>query len=452
MNKKFTVLLFFIVITQGLMASNLASLIEIAINKNIELKTAGLEIEQSLIDEELAHSAMLPNLYLSGYRSHSNFYDSYQRGMNPNKDNWGFSLRLSQSYPGLGKIPSIAKEIAKIKTEIKNTYKNTKQLAITGRLVKLYFELLKNQELRKVHELDLMLIEKLLEIAKLNEEVGLVLHNDILRIEVEKHNSNSNLIKVKSNYTDLMFDLASILDEKNPESIDVNLPISIKFPIKKPTKDNLIEELFEVDYSINLAKSDLKILDKIVTSSTKAKLPTLSFSSTYNYGNKYGTDRGGRDNRDLMTTFELSTPVYDGNEIKNMVRLAKKSEEIGKLNLENLYNNKKAELEKAVNDYINTVARIDFVEKMVEQSNENMQIILLRYQEGASSITELIDAQRLFTNSLQTSLNTYFDERTKLAEIYLLTHRFDDINQMDKTSLPINMDVITNLLITEGDK
>jgi hypothetical protein len=28
-----------------------------------------------------------------------------------------FLLRLSQSYPGLGKIPAIAKEIAQMKTE-----------------------------------------------------------------------------------------------------------------------------------------------------------------------------------------------------------------------------------------------------------------------------------------------------------------------------------------------
>lgn len=452
MFKRITVLLFFIAISQGLMASNLADLIQMAINQNIELKTAELEIEKSIIDEEIAHSAMLPNLYLSGNRTFSSFHDNYQRGLNPAKNTWAFSLRLSQTYPGLGKIPSMAKEIAKIKTDIISTYKHSKQLSITGKLVKLYFELLKNQELRKIHELDLLLIDKLLDIAKLNEEVGLVLHNDILRIEVEKHNSNSNLIKAKSSYKDLMFDLASILDEKDPENIEVKLPMSLRFAVKEESSSNLINTLFDVDYSINLAKSDLQILDKIVSSASKAKLPTLSFNSTYKYGNKYGSDKGGKDNKDLVTTFELSTPVYDGNEIRNMVKQAKKSAEIGKLTLENLFNNKRAELEKAVNDYKNTTARIGFVEKMVEQSNENMQIILLRYQEGASSITELIDAQRLFTNSLQTAVSTYYDERTKLAEIYLLTHQFDEIDKMDNSSLPINMDVITNLLITEGDK
>ena len=51
--------------------------------------------------------------------------------------------------------------------------------------------------------MDLKLIQELLKIAKLNEDVGLVLHNDILRIEVEQHNTNSLLTKVKSSFEDL---------------------------------------------------------------------------------------------------------------------------------------------------------------------------------------------------------------------------------------------------------
>ena len=46
-------------------------------------------------------------------------------------------------------------------------------------------------------------------------------------------------------------------------------------------------------------------------------------------------------------------------------------------------------------------------------------------------IVELIDAQRLLTNSSQTAIRAYYDERERLAEILLLLHKFDELSLMD---------------------
>jgi outer membrane protein TolC len=56
-----------------------------------------------------------------------------------------------------------------------------KKITLVGKLTKILFSMLRDQELIKIHEMDLKLIQELLKIAKLNEDVGLVLHNDILR-------------------------------------------------------------------------------------------------------------------------------------------------------------------------------------------------------------------------------------------------------------------------------
>ena len=451
MLRKVCIILCFLTVQKCLMAGNLAELIQITLERNLELKISALEIEQSLIDEKTAHNALVPDLYLSGSRTFNSYYDNYQKGLNLTKDTWTFSLRLSQSYPGLGKIPAIAKEIAQMKTDIKKVYNDNKKITLVGKLTKIYFQLLRDQELKKIHEMDLKLIHELLKIAKLNEDVGLVLHNDILRIEVEQHNTNSALTKVKSSFEDLKYDLAAILDVKNPQEIKIQLPQSLKFKTSLYTSEKLLDDLFKNDYSFNLARSDLKILNKIVSSASKATLPTLNINSTYKYGNKYGSDRGGKDNKDLVTTFELVTPVYDGNDIKNMIRKAEKSKEIGELTLKNLSNNKKSELEKATNDYKDATLRIELAEKMVEQSHENMRIVLTRYQAGAASIVELIDAQRLLTDSLQLAVNAYYDERAKLSEIFLLTHMFEELKTMDQNSSYLNIDLLKNTLIIPGD-
>ncbi len=425
-------------------SANLAELAETAIARNLSLKISDLEIEQSFIDEKNALNALIPDLNFVVNKTHKDFKDRHQKNSPASIDNMlTYSFRLSQAYPGLGRIPVIQREIARLKSEIKKTYKDNQKIRILRDLVKIYFKMVRDQELVKIHETDLILIAELMKVARLNEELGLVLRNDILRIEVEQLNSNSELIKAHNSFEDLKYDLAAVLDISDPQEINLDLAKGLKFAPASYTSASLIQELFSIDNDINLARTDLKILNKTVRAARSANLPTLSIEAAYNHGRKIGPIEG---TKDFSTTFVLNTPVYNGNEIENAVRLAQKSEEIVALRVKDLSNAKKSLLEKAVADYNEALARISFAEKMVEQSLENMRIVFTRYQEGASSIVELVDAQRLLTNSSQTAIRAYYDERERLSEILLLMHRFDELLQLDKDASVLNTDFLMQTL------
>ncbi|NCB37702.1 MAG: TolC family protein [Erysipelotrichia bacterium] len=425
-------------------AANLAELAQIALDSNLGLKISNLEIEQSFIDEKKALNAMIPDLNFNVAKTHKDFKDDYQKNSPSSIDTMlTYALKLTQTYPGLGRIPIIQKEIAKLKTDIKQTYKDNQKIKVLRDLTKIYFKLVRDQELVKIHQTDLVLIGELMKVAKLNEELGLVLHNDILRIEVEQLNSNTELLKAQNSFGDLKYDLAAVLDVQDPETIKLDLANGLKFAPASYAAETLLEELFKIDNDINLVRTDLKILHKTVRSARSANLPTLSLDASYNHGRKLGPIEG---TKDFTTTFVLSTPVYNGNDIENAVRTAQKSEEIVKLRIKDLSNTKKALLEKAVADYNEALARISFSEKMAEQSYENMRIVFTRYQEGASSIVELVDAQRLLTNSSQTAIKAYYDERERLTEILLLMHRFDELYQLDQNASALNIDFLMQTL------
>jgi len=166
-------------------SANLAELAETAIARNLSLKISDLEIEQSFIDEKNALNALIPDLNFVVNKTHKDFKDRHQKNSPANIDNMlTYSFRLSQAYPGLGRIPVIQREIARLKSEIKKTYKDNQKIRILRDLVKIYFKMVRDQELVKIHETDLILIAELMKVARLNEELGLVLRNDILRIEV----------------------------------------------------------------------------------------------------------------------------------------------------------------------------------------------------------------------------------------------------------------------------
>ncbi len=431
-------------------AANLAELIDLAVERNLSLKISDLEIEQSFIEEKKVFNALVPDVDFAVNKTHKDFKDSYQKNSPASTDSLlTYSLNLTQRYPGLGRIPQIQQEITRLQTSIKKTRKDNQKITVLRNLIRIYFKMVRDQELMKIHETDLFLIGALMKVAKLNEELGLVLHNDILRIEVEQLNSNSELIKAKNSFGDLRYDLAAILDNPNPELVKLDLANSLKFATASHTTETLLTEMFKIDNDLNLARSDLEILKKAVRSAKSASLPTLSIDASYNYGRKIGPIEG---TKDFSTTFMLTTPVYNNNDIENAVRLAKKSEEIAGLRIEDLTNSKKAVLEKAVADYNEALARINLAEKMAEQSYENMRIVFTRYREGASSIVELIDAQRLLTNSAKTAIETYYDERERLAEILLLMHRFDELRSLDQNASPINTDFLLKTMNIGEDK
>lgn len=425
-------------------AGTLAGLISKALERNLSLQISDLEIEQSFIDEKRSHNALIPDVNFIVNKTHKDFKDDYQKSSPGSIDKMlTYSLKLTQNYPGLGRIPVIQEEISKLKTDIKKTYKDNQKISVLRNLTRIYFKLVRDQELIKIHETDLMLIAALMKVAKLNEELGLVLHNDILRIEVEQLNSNTELIKAQNSFGDLKYDLAAILDNQDPASLKLQLAKGLKFVAASYTSEALLPDLYQIDNDINLARTDLKILNKTVRSARSALLPTLSIDASYNHGRKIGPIEG---TKDFSTTFMLTTPIYNSNDIENAVRQAKKSEDIVKLRIRDLSNTKKSLLEKAVADYNEALSRISFAEKMVEQSYENMRIVFTRYQEGASSIVELVDAQRLLTQSSQTAVKAYYDERERLAEILLLMHRCDDLCLIDQNASPLNTDFLMQVL------
>lgn len=438
-----TLMLFCLHLTAG-WSANLAELAQTALSRNLSLQISDLEIEQSFIEEKKAFNALIPDVNFNVSKTHKDFKDDYQKKSPASIDNMlSYSLKLTQSYPGLGRIPMIQREITALKSDIKKTYKENQKIKVLRDLTRIYFKMVRDQELMKIHETDLILIDALMKVAKLNEELGLVLHNDILRIEVEQLNSNSELVKARNSFGDLKYDLAAVLDIQNLEEIKLDLAKGLRFSPASHTTESLLPDLFKIDNDINLARTDLQILNKTVRSARSANLPTLTIDASYNHGRKVGPIEG---TRDFATTFILSTPVYNGNDIENAVRIAQKSEEIVKLRIQDLSNTKKALLEKAVADYNEALSRISFAEKMVEQSIENMRIVFTRYQEGASSIVELIDAQRLLTNSSQTAIKAFYDERERLAEILLMLHRFDELFNLDQNASVLNTDFLMQTL------
>jgi outer membrane protein TolC len=134
---------------------------------------------------------------------------------------------------------------------------------------------------------------------------------------------------------------------------------------------------------------------------------------------KNPTERGPFYDDDGSVGVTLTLPLFEGGRISAKVReelsaLAASQERLRKLNLQI-----RQEVETAILDVDSSSERVKATEKAIEQARESLRIETLKYNLGAGTITDVLDAQ---TALLVTETNYYralADFRTALARLKL---------------------------------
>ncbi|MBF0546616.1 MAG: TolC family protein [Candidatus Riflebacteria bacterium] len=411
-------------------AANLSSIIQMAASESLELKIEKIRIDEERFEEVRAHNAMIPKL--NGLVSHSRetyldsslfsiFGSQYYSTL--------VSMELVQAYPGLGKIPRIQEQMAALKTFYKKVEFSKAENLLKKEVVRLFFELALQAELIKVDQENLGLLKKLKEVAEIKKSVGLALSNDVLRIEVEIANYESGIESRSFAMQNLRVDLANILNASNSETLPIELPKSLEFATVTLDLNGLEAAMIQSDFEIELARQDCKLVDKYLSGEQAARLPTFSLDGKYNLTN---AAFGYKNVRDYSMNFALSFPIYDSGDIKNQFSKQKKTLDRLHLALENRIKSKKAMLKKAWTDYEEMGTKLQYGRKSVEQSRENMRVMMARYEAGEASIIEMIDAQLILSKSLQNLASFHRDERIRLAQLYFLSLDSNGYENLDQ--------------------
>ncbi|RCK78392.1 MAG: Outer membrane protein [Candidatus Ozemobacter sibiricus] len=415
---------------EAALAMNLAGLAELARQRTLSLKMARLDLEESWIDQRIADNTFIPNAELEYRQGQRWLLDQDQKRLSGSFQGTSlFSLRLSQEFRALGKYNEWQRDVSRLKTQVRELLLERAELDVMRRLVRLFFQLVKHEELARIHRFNLGLIAQLLDIGRLNQQVGLALQKDVLRIEVQQANTQAALVRAEHDFANTRFDLANLLNLRDTASPAIELPPSLKYPLAQIDATATRALLMERDLDLGLARLDRAIVAKTLTAGRSAKKPALNLTGTYNYAPRNGPFAY---TRDFTVGFSLVGTLYDGGDKMNEVRRYEKLLAKADLALQDLEASKLLTLEKAFSDYDEARQRIAFAEKALDQSRENMRVVGIRFKAGDAPITDLVDAQITFSGAAETAVNAYYDERVRLAEILLLTRQFDRVLQLDR--------------------
>jgi outer membrane protein len=406
---------------------NLQETISAALEANLTLKQAEAEVKAAQETKKARTTDFLPTL--------SSRY-SYLRRNEPAtqaigvpgvgfadvlispQDEYSFVTSFSQPiFTGFSlvnqyQIASLGLDVAEFKQQL------TRQNIILD-AKNAYFQILKTQKLLDVAQITVKQITAQKDVAENMYQVGMSPLNDLLQSQVQLANAKQALITAQNN-------LAIAKSQFNTLLIrPVNSPVSIVDILNyKPFP-------YDIDYCLSQAEQhrlEIQVADLEVQISQKnLKLAQRNYYPTVNLqGNYYrlGTDwdvNGGEgisDSRywDIQATatwnfWEWGRTTYGVREKLQRVSQAKYNQDQVKVNIDQ-------EVKQAYLRTTQSEQNIVTIEKAIEQAKENLRITEERYKEQVSTITDVLVAQTLFTQTMTNYYNALYDYKIAKAVLY----------------------------------
>ena len=426
--KKRTTVIGLIVLTGGMRANtqdtvqylSLRQSCQLALEKNVNVQNAELEKQKTHFQFKEAQSKLYPQV--EGYSSF-NYYYAIPKMVIPGeifgqtgpipveigtKFDWSSGFKASQVLYNQSYFTSL--KLAK-QMEILNILSLRQQReAIVYQVSQLYFLCQNTLKQAELLSGTLSNSERLLEIAKLQSENGIIRKVDYSRVQVNKSNIQTQIDNLNQLYAQQLGLLKYLIGLDTGNKIILSDTMIVK-PV--------ISIYEEIDFSkrpeILLLDRQLEINSLLRKGNREAYLPSLSGFGQYYYQgqrNEFDFFKGGNDKffKVGVVGINLSVPIFNGFEkhAKTM------QSDIEQMQLENTRSSTKSFLSKeytdAIRQYKSSLAAIERQQKNIEVAEETYNISLQEYQQQVISLSDLL----LSESSLTEARLSYFNALLQL--------------------------------------
>ncbi len=290
--------------------------------------------------------------------------------------------------------------------------------------VKLTFnQVLLNRSLITVQEQSVKLLAEELENQRRRFEAGTVTRFNVLRAEVALSNQKPELIRAKNNYRLAMQDLARLIAEDlGPGIAATDLPFEITGLLSGDRQ--------ELDLQKGIADATgtrplIKRLDNTVARERKSKTralsgyyPTVSAYATYGYEHEGYSEDWGKTDGGYTAGVQGSWNIFDGLETKGQVDQAHARIMSAMTHLEDEKRKAEIDVRQAYSSYLEALELMESQAKTVEQAEESLRLAQSRFDAGAGTQIEVLDAQVALTTARSTELQSRHDYQKALAEFH----------------------------------
>ena len=303
-----------------------------------------------------------------------------------------------------------AVNIAEMKKDIaQDTYRMNKQELVYN-LTSVYYKIVQFEKLLLANDQSVKQLESHKKNVELYLKTGTVPKLDLLKTDVELSHAMENRLIVKNNLASAYELLKALMGMDNMDteiSIVPENTMNESFPA--------LEESMKIAFS---QRSDYKaIAKKRLIGEERVKIAEgkrfPDIFATGEYVAKAGNDTAFKENWNYGVRFTI--PLFDGGLIRSEIN--KEKAEMEKVKEEEraikLLINR--EVRDAHLNIANARERIEVTQKAIESARENVRIELLKYDTGAGTSTDVIDAQTALLRAETDYYQALFDRETALA-------------------------------------
>ena len=429
MNK---ILFLFISFNFALLAQNntivltMGDAVNLALDKNSELKIAKMEVEKSEQKLREARSGLFPKLDLSGqYQRYidkpviflppgSPFGPTLEIGSD---NSYLAAAQLSVSlfalplYEGIA-LASDALEIAQ------QNFVSTKN-KVVGDAKKSFLAAILTRETKDVMQQSLKNAEDNFENIKRLNSAGTLSNYDVLRAEVQVENLKPVVLQMENNYKLSLEALKVAIGLDANQNIDVIGEIDFDESYKIPTEAEVIEELLQNNPTLAILEKQVKLNDRNVSLEQAAYFPSLAGFGNYQYQTQANDFKFSDYNwvKTFVLGLQLQIPIFNGFKTQSRVNQAEIGLNQAVEQKRNLTEAIKTQALSVLYRIQQAVKRIEGQNKTVKTAQEGYEIAKQRLVNNVGTQLEINDAELALRQAKLNRLQAIYDFKVAEADL-----------------------------------
>lgn len=256
--------------------------------------------------------------------------------------------------------------------------------------------------------------EERLKNARAEVAAGTKANIDVVRIEAELAQAQSNLLTAQNAVTLSKQSLNNAMGR--PIETDFDTVHIEGLPAAPKANANDIDK--QAQGTRPEAKALLKTQEALAyirRAAERGMNPTLNLGINY----QRNPDASGFSSRDQSTTgtLTLNIPVFDSGITRAQVKQARQDEEQAKIQLEQVRLGISLEVRQALTNLINAAARLEVADRQLKAAEENYRIAKIRLQAGEGITLEITDALQQLTQARTGQVAARYDYWTAYSEL-----------------------------------
>ena len=299
-------------------------------------------------------------------------------------------------------------KLAKVGEDVSRLQLQLSENEVERQTEQYYWQLVSLQEKMKTIEAVEALLADIYKDVDVAVRAGVAMRNDLLQVQLRQNDTESQKVKLNNGIGIVRLLLAQycgLSSDSFAVSVCDGFPVA-SIPLQQDPQQALLQT---AEYQLLGKQVEATSLQRKME--VGKNLPTVGVGAGYNYHNLMDNDHTFG-----MIFATVSVPISDwwggSHAIKRKKIAQQQAEEQLADNAELL----KVRIQKAWNDVVEARQQLDLAQRGIEQAEENLRLNRDYYRAGTSKMSDLLEAQLLYQQTLDRRTDAYADLQNKLLD------------------------------------